>query len=77
MKKYSIRELHQSTGAIVRESAVEAVMITDRKRPVAVIRPLSAGEVPGKRLPEGHWASQPRPATEGDSTEAISADRER
>jgi prevent-host-death family protein len=77
MKKYSIRELHQATGAIVRESADEPVIITDRNRPIAVIRRISEGEVPGASLPDGHWESVVRPMIEADSTEAVAADRER
>ena len=32
---------------------------------------------PGRRFPPGHWESVPRPQLDGDSTEAVSADRDR
>lgn len=76
MKKYSIRELHQSTGAIVRESAKEPVIITDRNQPIAVINPASAEDLPGRAVPAGHWERKQRPAVDSDSTETVSEDRD-
>lgn len=77
MKRYSIRELHQSTGAIVRESAEESVIITDQNRPIAVIKPVSAEDLAGRALPAGHWERNRRPNVESDSTEIASEDRDR
>lgn len=48
----SIRELHESTGDWVRRAARErSVVVTDRGRPVAVLRHYSAMELGGPALP--------------------------
>lgn len=76
MKSVSIDELRQSTESIVREAAHEATLVTDQGEVVAVIeaaKPIS----PGRRFPSGHWESARRPQLNGDSTDAVSADRDR
>jgi antitoxin (DNA-binding transcriptional repressor) of toxin-antitoxin stability system len=77
MKSVSIRELHQSTGKIVRSVVEEPAVVTDQGRPKAIIRPFDAKDLPGRSLPPGHWRSQPRPHLDGDSTIAVSKDRDR
>ena len=77
MKTVSIRELHESTVRIVRSAAEEATVVTDQGRPIAIIRPAGAGDLPGRPLPANHWLSRARPAIEADSAEAVSADRDR
>jgi antitoxin (DNA-binding transcriptional repressor) of toxin-antitoxin stability system len=76
MKSVSIRELHQSTGKIVRSVVEEPAVVTDQGRPVAIIRPVDAKDLPGRPIPTGHWQSQPRPQLDGDSTIAVSKDRD-
>ena len=76
MKSVSIDELRQSTESIVREASHEATLVTDQGQVVAVIEAAKAIS-PGRRFPPGHWDSVPRPQLHGDSTEAVSADRER
>lgn len=77
MKTVSIRELHQSTGKIVRSVVEEPAVVTDQGRPMAIIRPFDAKDLPGHPLPPDHWESRPRPHLEADSTQAVSEDRER
>lgn len=77
MKSVSIRELHESTGAIVRSVADEEAVVTDQGRPIAVIKPVTPADLPGKPLPPGHWESRNRPVVNSDSTEAVSSDRDR
>lgn len=77
MKTVSIRELHQSTGKIVRSVELESVTVTDRGRPVAILVAPTADRLPGKTLPENHWEKKQRPVVDADSTEAISEDRNR
>jgi antitoxin (DNA-binding transcriptional repressor) of toxin-antitoxin stability system len=77
MKSVSIRELHQSTGRIVRSVVEEPAVVTDQGRPMAIIQPFDAKDLPGRPLPPGHWQSQPRPHLDGNSTLAVSEDRGR
>lgn len=76
MKSVSIDELHQSTESIVRAAANEPTFVTNEGQIVAVIDAVNAS-ASGRRFPPGHWESVPRPQLRGDSTEAVSADRER
>ena len=76
MKSVSIDELRQSTESIVREASHDPTLVTDQGQVVAVIEP--AKEIPfGRLFPPGHWDSVPRPKLQGDSTDAVSADRDR
>lgn len=76
MKSVSIDELHQSTESIVRAASNEATLVTDQGQVVAVIDAANA-VAPGRRFPQGHWESVPRPQLGGDSTATVSADRDR
>jgi antitoxin (DNA-binding transcriptional repressor) of toxin-antitoxin stability system len=77
VKSVSIRELHQSTGKIVRSVVEEPAVVTDQGRPMAIIKPFDAKDLPGRPLPPDHWKSRARPQLDGDSTLAVSEDRER
>ena len=77
MKNVSIRELHQSTGRIVRSVVEEPAVVTDQGRPMAIIQAFDAKDLPGRPLPAGHWQSRPRPDLDGDSTLAVTEDRDR
>jgi len=77
VKTVSIRELHQSTGKIVRSVVEEAAVVTDQGRPMAIIKPFDGKDLPGRALPPGHWKSRPRPHLDEDSTQAVSEDRDR
>jgi antitoxin (DNA-binding transcriptional repressor) of toxin-antitoxin stability system len=76
MKSVSIDELHQSTESIVRAASNETTLVTDAGQVVAVIDAANAIS-PGRRFPAGHWESVSRPQLRGDSTETVSADRNR
>ena len=76
MKSVSIDELRQSTESIVRDASREPTLVTDQGQVVAVIEAAQTISS-GRRFPQGHWASVLRPQLDGDSTEAVSADRER
>ncbi|MCF6311019.1 MAG: type II toxin-antitoxin system Phd/YefM family antitoxin [Verrucomicrobiales bacterium] len=75
MKTVSIRELHQSTGEIVRTANQEPALVTDRGRPIAIIKAITAADMTGQALPKGHWQSLPRPTLCTDSTATVSEDR--
>ena len=81
IRRISIRELHERTGAVVREAAAAgyAVVVTDRGRPVATLAPyVERHERRSFRhrtlLPE--FASLTR-RTVSDSAVGISEDRDR
>lgn len=77
MKSVSIRELHQSTGEIVRSVEEESAVVTDRGRPVAILVAATAERLPGKPLPANHWKAKRRPAVDADSTEVVLEGRNR
>ena len=82
MRKTSVRELHIHTSELVREAADGGVIVIERRgEPVAELRPISASP----RMPAGKktrifasmkdfWDRMPEV---GDSTNAISEDRDR
>ena len=81
-KEVSIRDLHERTGALVREAATGryAVIITDRGRPVATIAPYIEAK-PRVRFSERvilpAFAKNERLLVAGDSTLGISEGRDR
>jgi len=77
MKTVSIRELHHSTGKIVRSVETESAIVTDRGRPVAILVAATAERLPGKPLSPNHWDAKRRPVVDADSTEAVSEGRNR
>ncbi len=81
MKRVTLRELHEQTGAVVREAAAGyEVVVTDRGRPIATIMPyeprharVTFRERP--LLPAFELLQRRRLA--GDATAGVSADRDR
>ena len=73
MKTASIRELHMNTGKLVRASAHEKILITDRGRAVAILKSAQAADLVGKPFPKRDIRKMPR--VKGDSTDYISRDR--
>ncbi len=61
----------------MRSVVEEPAVVTDQGRPMAIIQPFDAKDLPGRPLPPGHWQSQPRPHLDGNSTLAVSEDRGR
>jgi len=74
MKTVAIRELHAATGRYVREAQREPLIITDRGVRVAIMTAFSEDALPGTPFPRRDPGKLPR--LEGDSTEAISRDRD-
>ncbi len=74
MKTISIRELHTRTGHYVRSAASEPITVTDRGQTVAIIQPATPANQLGKPFPKRDRSAMP--ATDLDSTELISADRD-
>ncbi|HLK65413.1 MAG TPA: type II toxin-antitoxin system prevent-host-death family antitoxin [Bryobacteraceae bacterium] len=77
MRKASIRDLRAHTSELVREASEgEAIVIERRGKPVAELRPLSQpGKKPQFRDMSHIWNTYPQ--VPGDSTDAISEDRDR
>ena len=81
-KSVSIRDLHERTGALVREAAAAAygVVVTDRGRPVATIVPFVAAEprrsFRDRRIVPGFAKASAR-IYPGDSGIGVSDDRDR
>ena len=80
MKYVSIRALHEQTGALVREAAAGyEVVVTDRGRPIATLVPFAPAEnrvtFASRPLLPAFARLQERQVG-GDSTEAVSADRD-
>ncbi|MGH9520389.1 MAG: type II toxin-antitoxin system Phd/YefM family antitoxin [Terriglobales bacterium] len=74
MRRINIRELHLDTGGWVRRAAATgAVVITDRGRPVAELRPYAGA---GQPLPDREAAIRARGGIEVDSGALISQDRD-
>jgi antitoxin (DNA-binding transcriptional repressor) of toxin-antitoxin stability system len=74
MKTATIRELHMKTGELVRASAHEKIIITDRGQPVALLKRIEGPELVGKPFPKRDICRMPK--VKGDSTDYISRDRD-
>lgn len=74
MKSVTIRELHMNTGKVVRESAHQAILITERGQAVAVLKSAKAADLVGKPFPKRDIRKMPR--SDIDSTIYISQDRD-
>jgi antitoxin (DNA-binding transcriptional repressor) of toxin-antitoxin stability system len=74
MRTATIRELHMHTGKLVRASAREKILITDRGQPVALLKNAEAAELIGKPFPKRDIRKMPK--VEGDSTIYISEERD-
>ena len=74
MHTITIRELHAATGKHVRASLHEPLIITERGKRIAVIKPFSEADVEGVPFPKRRADSLP--AVGGDTTLLISEDRD-
>lgn len=74
MKSVTIRELHMKTSKLVRESAHEKIIITDRGQPVALLKRPDGPDLVGKPFPKRDIRKMSK--VEGDSTDYISRDRD-
>lgn len=74
MRTATIRELHMNTGKLVRASAHEKILITDRGQPIALLKSAEAAELVGKPFPKRDIWKMPK--VKGDSTKYISEDRD-
>lgn len=74
MRIASIRELHTNTGKLVRESAKGEILITERGRPVAMLKTVTVADLVDKPFPKRTLRSMPKVGV--DSTDYISEDRD-
>jgi antitoxin (DNA-binding transcriptional repressor) of toxin-antitoxin stability system len=74
MKTATIRELHMNTGKLVRASAHENILITDRGQAVAILKSAKAADVMGRPFPKRDIRKMPK--SNVDSTIYISQDRD-
>jgi hypothetical protein len=74
MKSVTIRELHMNTGKVVRASAHQAILITERGQAVAVHKSAKASDLVGKPFPKRDLRKMPK--VPGDSTTYISEERD-
>ena len=74
MKTVSIRELHTNTGKFVRASTKEKILITERGRPVAMLKNIEAADLAGELFPKRDLRKMPK--VKVDSTVYISEDRD-
>ena len=74
MRRATIRELHMNTGKLVRASAHEKIIITDRGQPVALLQRTEGPDLVGKPFPKRDIRKMPR--VKGDSTDYVSRDRD-
>lgn len=74
MRTATIRELHINTGKLVRASAHEKILITDRGQPVALLKGANAADLTGKPFPKRDLRKMPK--VKGDSTVYISEERD-
>lgn len=74
MKTATIRELHMNTGKLVRASAQENILITDRGQAVAILKSAKAADLVGKSFPKRDIGKMPR--SDVDSTIYVSQDRD-
>ena len=68
-----IKELHAEIGRWVRAARSTPVVVTDRSERIAVLKPLDES-APVRRFPKRDWSKLP--ASDLDSTDLISADRD-
>jgi prevent-host-death family protein len=74
MKSVTIRELHMNTGRLVRASAHENILVTERGQPVAVLKSAKTADLVGKPFPKRDICKMPK--VPGDSTVYISEERD-
>ena len=77
MKKASIRDLHIRTSELVRDAALGAVIVIERRgEPVAELRPLSK-KANRLKFPDMSRIWKTFPQLSGDSTRFVEEDRDR
>lgn len=76
MKTISVRELHIHTGLYVRQAAEEDLVITDRGRPVVLVKRL-AHELTRRPFPDRESQIRKLPRMKADSTRLVAEDRKR
>ena len=74
MKIVTIKELHDKTGRLVRETGTDTLVITDRGEKIAVLKKYSELELETATFPKRNTDSLPQ--IDIDSTNLISRDRE-
>jgi prevent-host-death family protein len=74
MKTVTIRDLHHRTGEVVRASAHEKILITERGRAVALLKGVEPADLAGKPFPKRDRRKLPRVRV--DSTVYISEERD-
>lgn len=74
MRTVTIRDLHHRTGEVVRASAHEKILITERGRAVALLKGVQPADLAGKPFPKRDRRKMPR--LQIDSTVYISQDRD-
>ena len=74
MKTVTIRDLHHRTGEVVRASAHEKILITERGRAVALLKGVEPADLTGKPFPKRDRRKLPRVRV--DSTVYISEERD-
>lgn len=73
MTTISIKQLHARTGHWVRAARKTPLIVTDRGERIASLQPLVGAEAAAK-FPKRDWSKLP--ASDLDSTDLISADRD-
>lgn len=66
--------MHMNTGKLVRASAHENILITDRGQAVAILKSAKAADLVGKPFPKRDIGKMPR--SDVDSTIYVSQDRD-
>jgi len=74
MKSVTIRELHMNTGKVVRASAQQNILVTERAKPVAVLKSAKAADLVGKPFPKRDIRKMPK--VPGDLIANISDERD-
>lgn len=74
MKTISIKQLHARTGYWTRIARKVPLVVTDRGERVAMITPFTEAAGPVPKFPKRNWSRMP--ASDLDSTDLISADRD-
>ena len=76
MKTVTLDELDETMKSLIRNAASEQTVVVDQGVVIAEIR-VPAPRNEGRRIPLSHWDSIPRVEVKLDSTDLISADRDR
>jgi prevent-host-death family protein len=74
MKTVSIRELHARTDELVRASQNGRIVITERGRPIALLKAVETADLAGAPFPKRDRSKMP--AATSDSTAYVSEDRD-